>query len=208
MPPQPEEQTLIRQAVAGDPTALASLLRRHYDPLVRHIRGRLGAALRDSIDPEDVVQEVHVEVFRSVNRFQPQGDAAFFGWLATLADRRLIDRARARQAAKRGGDRKRVRANSCLSVDTLIHVLAVDDQTPSRIMAKQDGRIALRVALAGLKPEYREALRLRYDENLPVAEIARQMGRTERAIHMLCNRGLKRLRDAIDTTALRPPSAR
>lgn len=196
---------LQRAAAAGDATALATLLRQSYDPLVRHIRGRLGAALRDSIDPEDVVQDVHVEVFRAIARFEPGGTNAFFAWLTTIADRRLVDRARAVRAAKRGGDRRRVRAASqaaFTTVDTLVHALAVDNQTPSRIMARRDGAVAIRVALAGLKDEYREALRLRYDENLPVVEIAARMGRTERAVHMLCNRALKKLREAVGSASL------
>jgi RNA polymerase sigma-70 factor (ECF subfamily) len=73
----------------------------------------------------------------------------------------------------------------------------VDERTPSRSAAGHEAVRAVQVGLAGLKSDYREALRLRYIEGLPVAEVAARMDRTERAVHMLCHRGLQCLRAAV-----------
>ena len=52
-------------------------------------------------------------------------------------------------------------------------------------------------ALDGLKEDYREVLRLRYIQSLSVAETAQQMGRSDGAVMMLCNRGLQQLEEVI-----------
>lgn len=59
----------------------------------------------------------------------------------------------------------------------------------------------MQVALAGLKDDYREALWMRYIEGRPVREIAQAMRRTERAVQMLCNRGLRALREKMGRTS-------
>jgi RNA polymerase sigma-70 factor (ECF subfamily) len=66
-----------------------------------------------------------------------------------------------------------------------------------RPAARHEAAGAIHAALAGLKLEYRQAIELRYIQQLPVAEIAARMDRTERAVHMLCNRGLKQLEAAM-----------
>ena len=61
--------------------------------------------------------------------------------------------------------------------------------------------LAVQNALGELKEDYREALRLHYIESLSVAETAERMGRSDGAVLMLCNRGLRRLAEVIGDPA-------
>ncbi len=200
MPQAASEEELIAQAVDGDRNALAALLWQHYGKLAGYIKRALPEDLISVTAVEDVIQETHIEVFRTIAKFEARGDAAFYRWLVTIARQRLLDQIKAHRRKKRGGGRKRVRRQpnaAASSVGTLLNVVAAETHTPSRSAARRERERAIAVGLASLKEDYREALRLRYLEGLPVAEIARRMDRTERAVHMLCNRGLKRLREAL-----------
>ncbi len=120
--------------------------------------------------------------------------------MATIADRRLVDRIKEQRRAKRGGAARRVRTprdGAASSVASLLQLVAVHDRTPSRSAVRHERERAVRVALAGLKDDYREALVLRYGQDLAVAEIAARMNRSERAVHMLCSRALKKMRLAL-----------
>ncbi len=199
-----EDQRLIARAVTGDADALAALLMAYYGRLLGYVKRRLPDDLADTIDPEDVVQEVHIEVFRSIAKFSTGESDSFFRWIATIAKQRTLDRIKAARRKKRGGSRHRIRKKPgalSASAGTLLDVVAQDKHTPSRSVARREGQRAVRIALAGLRKDYRKALELRYLEGLPVQTIAKRMDRTERSVHMLCNRGLKRLREAMGSAS-------
>ncbi len=194
------QNELASRAAAGDRAALEELLLEEYPRLQRRLRSRIPAASAAVFSADDVIQEAFAEVFRCIAGFEPQGDGSFSRWVATIAERRLKDLLKGQYAQKRGGGRERLDAHKTSedgSVLNLLELAAVHRQTPSRSAARHEAASAIHVALAGLKPEYREALELRYVQRLPVADIASKMNRTERAVHMLCNRGLKDLREAM-----------
>jgi len=145
---------------------------------------------------EDVLQEAFAEAFRKIATFEHRGGHTFYSWLCLIVDHRLADMVKARRAAKRGGSRTPASAPAGPEMSTvtdLLGLLAVDEHTPSRSVARHEAVAAVRVALEQLGDDARRALELRYLKALPVAEIARQMNRTEGSIHMLCHRGLKQL---------------
>src|SRR5690349_15544417 len=100
-----EEAELVTRAVAGEQMALNRLLLTHYGPLAARLDKRIPAQMRSLIAPEDILQEVFAEVFQTVAGFKPGSPDAFYKWLATIADHRLLDAVRAHRAAKRGGGR-------------------------------------------------------------------------------------------------------
>jgi RNA polymerase sigma-70 factor (ECF subfamily) len=68
-----------------------------------------------------------------------------------------------------------------------------DPRAEAEIAAWEGAEDFLRL-VADLTPEQRLVLQLRFAESLSIAEIARQMGRSEGAIKMLMMRGLQQLR--------------
>lgn len=193
------EHELVRRAGAGDSSALEELLLDQYDRLAAQIAGKIPPRLQAALSPEDVLQEAFLEVSRRIATFTPQGDGSFFRWVATIAEHRLIDMVRAHQAAKRGGGRQQVTAapDASQSMIDLLTMLAVHERTPSQSAAGHEAAAAIGAALVRINPDYRDALRLRYVEGLPIAQIAARLGRTEPAVHMLCHRGLHALREAL-----------
>lgn len=71
----PEDQALLARAAAGDPAAFKELFVRHRSDVARLVYRMLAAPS----DLEDVVQEVFVQVFRSLKDFR--GQSKFSTWL-------------------------------------------------------------------------------------------------------------------------------
>jgi RNA polymerase sigma-70 factor, ECF subfamily len=200
MPSDAAEDHWVQQAVAGCEAALERLLLTHYDRLAADISRKLPGELRGLIAPDDVLQEAFVVAFREIRDFVPQGAGSFYAWLVAIARHRLLDLVKGQRAAKRGGGR--VALTGCAgspdeSLVGLLEMLNIQEHTPSRSVARREAVSAVQVGLAGLKDDYREALRLRYIEGLPVAEVAARLGRTAHAVHMLCHRGLQQLHAAL-----------
>lgn len=86
-----DESKLIQQAVRGDTSALAELLRRNYVFLYQY-------ALKVTMDrtrADDIAQETALKAIEKVGSFR--GDAKFSTWLISIASRLMIDKARRRE---------------------------------------------------------------------------------------------------------------
>lgn len=166
--------------------------------LLARLDRKLPPALRAAIAPEDLLQDTFIEVFRQIRRFRPTGIGAFIRWLIMVTDGRLIQAIRQHATLKRGGGRAPLDAMiDGSSAVPLLEILQVDPHSPSRSVAGHEAAAVVTAALRSLKPEYREAVRLRFLEGLEVPEIAQRLGRTEWSVHKLCSRGLRELRDQL-----------
>ena len=85
---QPDDATLLRAHVDGDPNAFAELVRRHRDRL-------WAVALRTTGDPEeaaDAVQDALLSAFQRASTFR--GDAQVTTWLHRIVVNACLDRMR------------------------------------------------------------------------------------------------------------------
>jgi len=82
---------LLPRIASGDETAVRECVQR-YGALVWSLARRWSV---DSLDAEDAVQEIFVDLWRTADRFDP-ARASESGWVAMIARRRLIGRARRR----------------------------------------------------------------------------------------------------------------
>jgi|SRR5467141_1830735 len=164
MSPDKEDLTqLLRQSRAGDQNAVDQVV-----PLVyRELRRLAGSFLRDqapgfTLQPTALVHEAYIRlVDRSVSDWKDQ--AHFFNLAATIMRQILVDHARAKVAAKRGGGRVRVELEETLqySAEKAADLLALDD--------------ALK-ALAAFDERKARVIELRYFGGLNVEETAETMG--------------------------------
>lgn len=140
---------------------LVDLFERTVAPLYRYASRLCGS---DRAATEDLVQETYVCLLREVRAGRPLD--MDIGWLITTCRSRFIDRTRAdhRRAAREGHITRRAHDGGDASVGT--------DST-------------VRGVLAGLPPEQRAALVLRYVDDLPVPEVARVLGRSVHATESL-----------------------
>lgn len=190
---------IIGQAVAGDRLAIQTLLLRHHDHLVAVITTQQLGRLDGTLSAEDVCQEAYVTAIRSIGSFRGQTEDAFFAWLRTIAENKLTDAIRGLQAQKRRGQRCVVESPDphASSMIALLDLLAMDERTPSQSVARHELVAAIANAVERLPEDYRDVVRLRYVQGLSVFDAARQMGRGEGAVRMLCSRALRRLAEEI-----------
>ena len=204
----------VARVLAGAADALQQLIV-HYHPILHHaVETHVDAALRSRIDPDDVLQQAYVAAFRALSapRQSPSGSdgpapdpqpaphfdspASFYKWLETIALNQLRDLERALRRQKRDVARQaRDVPNLSDSCPNLLNRLAGRDSTPSRRVGRAEAVAALLSCLARLNDDQRAVVRLRFLEDVPVAEIAQRLGKPATAVYTLCHRGLKSLRE-------------
>ncbi|MFH0981736.1 MAG: sigma-70 family RNA polymerase sigma factor [Planctomycetota bacterium] len=188
---------LVRKATAGDRVALKSLLVEAHQSLCERLASRVPATLRRTVAVEDIVQETHIEVFRRIHAFLPREANSFDRWVFAIALSRLRNAVKRERALRRGGGRVACTASAEQieeSTLALLDTIVGPSHTPSRSAARAELVRAVQQALTELPEQYRQALWLVHIEGHPVKVAAENMGRTERAVHGLCRRGIALLR--------------
>lgn len=187
---------LVQRSAAGDPAAMECLLLKYNAQLLRYVGRHLPRDMRRVLDAQDILQDIHFEVFRNQQDFRATSIRSALRWLWRIARNRLIDLVRMHRAAKRGLGRFRELdgEHPAGAMVPLLQELVVYERTPSRSAVAHELLVALQRSLDRLPQGYREAIRLRYMEGLSVTEAAARLSKTTGAIRMLCNRGLEALR--------------
>ena len=195
---------VVRRAVNGDSISLKLLLTDSHERLCERIARRIPTRLQSVLDAEDIVQEAHIEVFRSIGKFAIRASDSFDRWITTIALNRLRNAVRRHNAGKRGGRRATHAATFGRVADStiaLLDTLAGPGRTPSKSVARLEALEVMQDALAAIPQHYRRAIQLVHIEGRPVREVAAEMDRSERAIHGLCRRGLDLLRARIGSAS-------
>jgi RNA polymerase sigma factor (sigma-70 family) len=100
---RPDEQTLLSdeptmeliiRAKTGDRDATNALLERCLPPLKRWAHGRLPTAARGSLDTDDIVQNVALQMLKRLDRFEPRHVGAMQGYLRQAVINRIRDEVR------------------------------------------------------------------------------------------------------------------
>jgi RNA polymerase sigma-70 factor (ECF subfamily) len=174
----------LAQLSRYDAEAFGMLYDRYADQVFRVVYHRLG----DRQDAEDVTAEVFVKALRAIDAYRPSR-APFWGWLHRIAANAVVDHVRARKAT--------------VSLDSVADApdgtLGVEQQVIRRLEADRAWQ-----AVADLCPAQRTAVTLRLGRDLPIADIAGRMDRTEGAVKLLLNRGLTTLRQRLVEVAPTP----
>ena len=137
----------------GDAAGLGGLMERHQDRLLRYLKRLVG----DEAVAEDVFQQAWLHAAERIGRYD--ASRPFRPWLFAVARNLAIDELRRRRPE---------------SLDDAGEPAAPergDDQPLARAIAGQR-RERVAAALGGLAPLDREALSLRFEEDLALGEIA------------------------------------
>jgi len=158
--PDDPDAGLVAAAVAGDRTAFAELLRRHYD----RIHGLAWQLTGSRADADDVAQEVCCALVEKIAGFR--GEAKFGTWLCGITFNACRDLRRRRRSLRGLTERLTVLAG---------------------LAPAPDGRdlydaIWLKSAIARLKPAYRDAAVLVAGQQLSHAEAAAILGVAESTV--------------------------
>ncbi len=178
---QLEEQRIISAVLDGDTDAFAMLVTRYQKPIY-NLAYRM---TRSQEDAADLSQEVFIKVYEQLYRFRE--GKKFFPWLYTIALNHT-----------RNHLRKSKNSRIIASPDCELHS---DSNYAGQEEDKICGRLdlqRLQSALLALPWEHREALILRYREELSMEEIASALSISLSGAKMRVHRGLKKLREILE----------
>ena len=176
---------LIRRAQAGSPEALNTLYERCAGRLLAYVRLRLGRELRARLESRDILQAAMVKSLEHLDELKAENTGSLMGWLARIADNEIRDRADYHQRQRRDAARE-------MALEDDAPVAALTRSALSRVILDEQAA-RLEAALESLSPSHREVILLRKFQEMPFAEIAQRLGKSEDACRMLLARAMTAL---------------
>jgi len=184
-------EDLLRRTAAGDREAADELARRYEAPLRAAIRRRLGHDLHAKVDTDDIFQSTILESVENLSALQFRGERAFVGWLTTLAERRIRDKARFHRAAKRDQRKEQPILDA--------GELASDRTSPTQGAVRSELTQGLLEALAKLPEPDRQVVELHSFQGLGFKEVAEKLGLADKnAARYVFHRALNQIEDQLE----------
>ena len=178
----PEIELLARVA-GGDTEAFSQL----YDRLAGVLFSIAVRILHDAHEAEDVVQEVFVQIWGKAGAYDPRLGKPMT-WAITLLRNKAIDRLRASQRAHRLVEA----ATAEQLADETFY-----EAPNARLLVLETAR-AVRVAVAQLVPEQKQAIEMAFFGGFTQTEIAATLQAPLGTVKARIRRGMQELRDAIE----------
>ena len=169
------EQEVLALLRAGDERGAEALLR-HYAPLMRYI---IAPIVPNALDREECLSEASLRVWNKIAQF----DAARGSWSAWLTAVTRNTALNFQRSAARHGD-----------AQTLPEDAPSPEASPEEALLQAERRAALHDALARLGQNDRALFYRKYYYLQSTAQIAAELGTTERAVEGRLYRLKKRLR--------------
>ncbi len=169
-----EDRELLEMILEPQPNwrdLLSVLIQRHHNSLL----ARCYAYLRNRHDAEDAAQETELRAFRAIRNFRR--DASFRTWLFAIGDRQCHDLAR-----------KRARHVLDEHIRSLIEI---HEENLARAGRADESAAAVNKVLARLPRRERDVIMLRFYLDLPLQEMAGQLGLGLSATKMRLYRALE-----------------
>jgi RNA polymerase sigma-70 factor (ECF subfamily) len=192
-PPAPSgscaDAALVAQLQQGSEAAFRTLVARFQN----RVYSTAFSLLRSAEDAEDVAQEVFVEVYQTIHQFR--GEAALSTWLYRLATSRALQHQRRLKARKRFAF-----FTSLLGFSTQALPEPPDHAHPLALLEGAQQLQALQQHIGRLPAQQQVAFTLRYEQDLPYAEIAAVLGTSVAAVESLLYRARHTLRQHLEPT--------
>ncbi len=194
-------EELIHRARGGDKAALEEVFRRCQRKLKDWALRSAPPQLPGGVRASDIAQDTALRAFDKFSTFSGTTEAELLAWL-----KRIL----ANQAAQlaRGARRKKRSAGSTVPLDSVEAEAAPSrGKSPSQVVFEREAWRQLLIYLYELPEEQQEAIKLCHLDELPVAEVARRMGKTQASVAGLLLRGLRTLRARMQEGAAGASSA-
>lgn len=173
-----EEKILLQQVRRGNEGAFSRLYDAYQDKIYRFIYFRVSS--------ESLAQDLASETFMKVLQYLTSGKKIdnFQSFIYRTARNLVIDTYR-----QRGQDE--------LPIDDFIKESMADQQDVAKDVADKFSLEQIEGGLNQLSGQYREAIVLRFVEDLPFKEVADILGISEEHARVLVHRGLKMLKNSL-----------
>jgi len=180
------QNDLLKQALAGDESALAVLFDGYRDRLRRMIRLRLDRRLSGRVDSSDVLQEAYLDVRKRIAEYaRDPASMPFHLWLRLIAGQRLTDVHRFHLGAEMRDAGMEVSLHrgpfpQASSVSLAAQLLG-KMTSASHAAIRAEHKLIVQEALNGMDPIDREVLAVRHFAHLSNGETALVLGLTKSA---------------------------
>ena len=172
-----QENTVERLLLEKNEQGMDALLL-HYGPLMRYI---ISPILQNPQDREDCLSEVSMRVWEKIGQFDGE-KGSFRAWLTAITRNTALNHAR-----KASGS----------SAEELSESTPSPDPTPEETLLKKERQEALKTALSRLSYKDRLLFYRKYYYRQSTAQIAAELGMTERAVEGKLYRLKKQLRKSL-----------
>lgn len=162
------DDELVEQIQLGDEEAAEELIKRYYTSILRYCKWHCSNLEK----AEDLTQETFYKLFKNISGYK--GKRKFKAYLYTIANRLCIDESRKTSFSPLENEES--------IVDECNEILRLED------------RAEVNYLLNTLSTEQREAIILRFGEQLSFDEIAKVMGCNMRTAQSRVRNGLKNIR--------------
>lgn len=184
-----DAESVARECLArGDRRAAVDVLMQAYGD---DIYGHCHRVLRDSTLAEDVFQQVFLEAFRDLDRFE--GRSTLRSWLIGVAYHRSLDAVKSR---------KRQRARLEDSEDAVERAVDPRDDDPGQVVDRARHVRGLEECLDRLSAETRMSVLMRYRMGLSYEEMARSSGERAGTLQARVARALPALRRCLESKGI------
>src|SRR5712671_2277277 len=172
----------------GDGKAMDSLFARNLPPLIAFIRARAGRAIAARESAVDLAQSVCRELLQDAPAIELRDEGAFRNWLFMQATRKVLDRAKFLQRARRDIAREQQLPSAAGEADALLACYA-SVCSPSQHAVAREELARVERAVDSLPFDQRDAVTMSRIMGLGYPQIAEQMGKSEAAVRGLVARG-------------------
>ena len=177
----PEEEVLVQRLRAGDGEALSELFQRYSGMLL----GLAQRILGNAAEAEEVLQEVFLQIWGQVSRYDPTR-AALSTWVVMITRSRSIDRLRSRRVAERT-------ATAAHQEKSHLHT----SPRGTRDVLMEERRERLDREMAELPAEQRRVLEMAFFGGMTQSEIAEKTGTPLGTVKTRSLLAMKKLRKAL-----------
>lgn len=182
------DAALVARVKRGEVGAFGELVQRHQ----RAAYGIVSRMVDNRDDADDIVQEVFVVAFRSIQSFK--GEAAFSTWLYRIAVNTAIKQM------------KKIRTRQAASIDDPLTglgemLVSPDGDGPERSAECSERSGAIREAIQSLPEKHRAVVVLHYFQDLGCEEIASIVGCSVGTVWSRLHYACKKLRGQLDWLA-------
>lgn len=184
-------EALLERARSGDAVALAELFRTVRPLLGKWAERKLRGMSVGLSRPSDIAQETASEAHTGFASFRGKTEAELHAWLRKILQNCIAQSRRAARQKKRDERRTVSLENSEVARESS------GQPSPSEVTATGEHWQQILAQIFELPPEQKEAIWLVHLKWVPIAEVAKQMGKSEAAIAGLLQRGIKTLRERV-----------